>query len=601
LENADATELADILTTALTNQTQAAAATANPELQTMLQFVVTTKEGKELAASALEEGLLITPDTRTNTLIVKARKDFMDLLARLIEALDSTDPRKAEIVVFPLANADARSMADILTQLFQLEGTAPANRAVRYTLTGGETVEAPGQGATLGSDEQYALRITVDPRTNSLLVGGTEQYVKLVGGVIRELDSSPAQQRVSKVYRLRNANPADIETALREFLDQERQRVVDVLGEDRMGAAMRLLEREVAVVAEETSGTLLLSASPRYFDIVADMIAKLDEAPPQVLIQVLLAEISLDNTLDIGADWNTSWDEGNTTVGAGTNFGVESNLNALSGLTLSVTASDLSFFFRALQSRGKLEVLSRPQIVATDNQEAEINVGQSVPFISQSTISDSGRVNNTIEYQDVGILLSVTPRINEDGFVRMEVAPEVSSLSESTVQVSENVNAVIVNRRSARTTVTVQDGHTIVIGGLITTTEEDREDKVPLIGDIPLVGNLFKSVRKISDRSELLIVLTPHVLRTVDDADSITHPQVERIRTMKDRDTEKLREAIINSLSRDPEMIKIIQEELEQRGKMSPVAPEGDEPPAQEAGADEKEEEAAVRIEDIQP
>ncbi len=604
LKNADATELAEILTTSLTNQTRSATEGDNPQLQTMLQFIVTTEEGKKLAASALEEGLLITPDPRTNMLVVKAHKDFMDLLARLIESLDSTDPRKAEIVVFPLENADARSMADILTQLFRLEGSAPANQAVRYTLTSGETLEAGGgEGATLGSAEQYALSITVDPRTNSLLVGGTKQYVELVGSVIRELDSSPAQQRVSKVYRLRNANPEDIETALREFLDQQRQRVLDVLGEDRIGAAERLLEREVAVVAEEASGTLLLSASPRYFKIVEEMISKLDQPPPQVLIQVLLAEVSLDDNLEIGADFNASWTDDETSVGTGTNFGVESNLNALSGMTLSVTASDLSFFFRALQSRGRMEVLSRPQIVATDNQEAEITIGQSVPFISQSSISDSGRVNNTIQYQDVGILLTVTPRINEDGFVRMEVAPEISSLSQSTVQVSENVNAIIVNRRSARTTVTVQDGHTIVIGGLITTTDENREDKVPLVGDIPLVGHLFKSTTKISQRRELLIVLTPHVLRTTAEADSVTLPQIERIRTMEERDTDKLRDAIINSLSRDPEMIKIIQEELKRRSDNSIAPVQDEQAPESEASEedDTSDESDAVSIEEIVP
>ncbi len=569
LENADAAEMAEILTTALTNK-PAAMTAISPNLQTMLQFVVTSEQGKRQVAQALEEGVLITPDERTNTLIVKARKDFMDLLARLIESLDSTDPRQAEIVVFPLENADARSMADVLSQLFSLEGAAPANKAVRYTLVSGKGAD-DAEGATLGSDQQHALRLTVDPRTNSLLVGGTRQYVKLVSQVIGELDSSPAQERLTKVYRLRNGQASQIEQALSAFLAQERERIVSTLGDDAVGAAVRLLEREVAVVAEEDSNSLLLSASPRYFRTVEQIIHQLDQPPPQVLIQVLLAELSLDDSTDLGVDWNYTDQMGSKTVQTGTNFGIEANFPGLTGLTLSVTGGDLSFFLRALQSQGKLQVLSRPQILASDNQEAEINVGQSVPFITQSSISDSGRINNTIEYQDVGILLNVTPRINEDGFVRLEVEPEVSSLSQSTVQVSENVNAVIVNRRSARTTVTVQDGHTIVLGGLITTTDEDRLDKVPILGDIPLAGSLFRSTRTVKRRSELLIVLKPTVLRTTDDVDDVSQPQLDRIEGMDER-VDTLRKAIINSLQTDPEMRKAVRRELDKRRpEASPV------------------------------
>ncbi|MFW5839186.1 MAG: secretin N-terminal domain-containing protein [Planctomycetota bacterium] len=561
LKNADAEEMAEILTAALINK-PAAMTEMSPNLQTMLQFVVTSEEGKKFVAQALEEGVLITPDARTNTLIVKARKDFMDLLARLIDALDSTDPRKAEIVVFPLGNADARSMADILSQLFRLEGTTPTNKAVRYTLTSGQ---GGGEGATIGTDEQHALSLTVDPRTNALLVGGTRQYVQLVSQVIRELDSSPAQERLTKVYRLRNAQSEQIEAALSDFLDQERDRVVATLGDDAVGAAMRLLEREVAVVAEQESNSLLLSASPRYFKTVEEIIRKLDQPPPQVLIQVLLAELTLDDTSDFGFDWDYTDEIGSKNVSGGTSFGVEANLPGLTGLTLSVTGGDLSFFLRALQSQGRLQVLSRPQILASDNQEAEINVGQSVPFITESSISDSGRINNTIEYQDVGILLNVTPRINDDGFVRLEVEPEISSLSQSTVQVSENVNAVIVNRRSARTTVTVQDGHTIVLGGLITTTDENREDKVPILGDMPVAGNLFRSVKKVKRRSELLIILKPHVLRTTEDADIASQPQIRRVEMMSEERDDMLRKAVIESLDTDPEMLDSVRRELEKR------------------------------------
>ncbi|MFW5731765.1 MAG: secretin N-terminal domain-containing protein [Planctomycetota bacterium] len=555
LKNAEAEELAEILTQTLTQKPKAMTA-RSPNLQNLLQFVSKTKEGKKLITSALQQGVLITADPRTNSLIVSASVDSMPLLATLITSLDSTSPRVAEIQVFKLKNADCRSMADVLVQLFKLQaGGGTTAKSVRYTLVTPATeaqpnseVEGDGASATLGTADKHALSVTVDVRTNSLLVGGTNQYVKLASEVIQELDASPAQERQTKIYRLRNAKASDIEGTLQNFLDSERQRLQSTLGEERMVAAQRLLEREVTVVAEETTNTLLLSASPRYFKTIADLIKELDEPPPQVLIQVLLAEITLDDETDIGFDWDYEGESGSRTYKASTNFGVEAGIDTAGGFNLSVTGSDLSFFFRALKSQGRLNVLQRPQIVAVDNQAAEIRVGQRVPFITNSRITDNGDTINTVQYQDVSIGLSVTPRINPDGFVKLDVDQKIESLSTSSVEITEGVNAVIVNSRQATTTVTVQNGHTILIGGLITTEVEDRESKVPVLGDVPLVGNLFKSVTKNKKRTELLIVLTPRVLRTAEDADRVTDPQVQRMNYLRKLNSGQLNEAAFELL-----------------------------------------------------
>jgi type II secretion system protein D len=551
LKNAEAEELAEILTQTLTEKPKAMTA-RSPNLQNLLQFVSRTKEGKKLITSALQQGVLITADPRTNSLIVSAPVDSMPLLATLIASLDSTSPRVAEIQVFKLKNADCRSMAEVLVQLFKLQaGGETTGKSVKYTLVTPEAdtdAEAEGASATLGTADKHALSVTVDVRTNSLLVGGTKQYVKLASEVINELDASPAQERQTKVYRLRNAQAEDIETTLQNFLDSERQRLQATLGEERMVAAQRLIEREVTVVAEESTNTLLLSASPRYFKTIADLVKELDTPPPQVLIQVLLAEITLDDETDIGFDWNYEADSDGRVYNASTNFGVEAGIDTASGFNLSVTGSDLSFFFRALKSQGRLNVLQRPQIVAVDNQAAEISVGQRVPFITNSRITDDGDVVNTVQYEDVSIALAVTPRINPDGFVKLDVDQKIESLSTSSVEITEGVNAVIVNSRQATTTVTVQNGHTILIGGLITTEVEDRESKVPVLGDVPLMGNLFKSVTKKKRRTELLIVLTPRVLRTTDDTDSVTDPQIKRMNYLRKLNSGDLNDAAFELL-----------------------------------------------------
>ena len=380
------------------------------------------------------------------------------------------------------------------------------------------------------------MTVTVDVRTNSLLVGGSEHYVELAVQIIDELDSSPAQERITKVYRLKNAQAEEIAVALQQFLDQARERVQAVLGQEAVGTAQRLLDQEVAIVAEPANNALLVSASPRYFEQVSDMIEQLDQPQRQVLIQVLLAEVTLDGSNDQGMDWSISRDllpdaalPGKTDgqdFTAGSNFGSETGA-ALGGLSATITNGDVEFILRAMQSDGRLEILSRPQILAADNQDATIDIGQRVPFVTGSSYNERGNLVNSFEYQDVGVQLSVTPRISPDGFVKMEVEPTISSLSTSSVPISEGFNVPVVNNRSATTQVSVQNGQTIVIGGLISTQDNERVTKIPVLGDIPYLGVAFKRTKKIRSRTELLIIMTPHVIDTPEELDKYSRESIE--------------------------------------------------------------------------
>jgi len=550
LRHADASQLATILTDALTNKPKAMG-TVSPNRATLLRFVA-SKIGKDSEiASALKEGVMITAVQRTNSLLVQAPVEAMPLLAKLIDSLDNTDPRRAEIRVFSLVNADATQMAGVLQELFRLQTANTARQAARYTVVAspagaGEAVGGENTlSATLGSAEQTALTITVDRRTNSLLVGGTKEYVELVGNVIEDLDSSPAEDRETVVYRLKNAQSTDIEAAIRQFLDQERQRIVSTLGADAVGAAQELLAKEIAIVAEPTSNTLLISGSPRVLETVAAMVRELDQAPPQVLVQVLLAEVALDDETEFGIEWSAiGHPNGNRSVGGQTTFGVGGG----EGFSFTVSSGDFSFLLRALQVQQRLEILSRPQILASDNQPAGINIGQRVPFVTQSRITEAGTTLNTIQYENVGIILDLTPHISSDGFVKMEVSPEISSLDESTVEISENLNATIINTRQANTTVTVRDGHTIVIGGLITNRTLNREEKVPLLSELPGIGMFFKNSRAVKQRTELLIILTPHILRTPSDADILTNRQIRKLNLAKGIHTDRYIGELLNPL-----------------------------------------------------
>ncbi len=566
LQHARADALSTILNSAL-NTKPTALTEQNPNSASLLQFITRTGDGQELVTSALREGVLITPDGRMNSLIVSAPVDHMGLLEQIITQLDSSSPQQAKIKVFTLANADARQMAELLMSLFRLQpqggAPAPGQRAIQYTLVKHNSVpvelvdnvdDPPVEGgesevasAVVGTDEQNALHVTVDPRTNSLLVGGTEHYVALVSEVIQNLDSSSAQERKSEVYRLKNGQAPEVQTALRSFLDQERQRITQILGQDAVGTAQRMLEHEVAIVAEPVSNTLLLSANPRYFDQVRQLIDQLDQPQPQVLIQVLLAEVTLDSTRNLGIEWNLSGSIENNTISSGTALGVARDLATFGGFSALVTGNDYKFLLRALEDSGRLEVLSRPQILTADNKPASITVGQQVPLVTDSRVG-SGPYNNdvitTYQYRNVGVSLTVTPRIGSDGAVKMEVSTTNSALSSSGIEVGSSggtaIKAPIINERRAMTSISVQSGQTIIIGGLISTSDDMRMKKVPFLGDIPLLGLLFRSSEKINDRKELLILLTPQVLLNVNqearvtDAHTITQEQLDRS-TLKDQ------------------------------------------------------------------
>ena len=524
LNFARASETATLLNSIL-NQNPRNLNQTSTSRQALLQFITRTPEGEELISSALHEGILITPDTRSNSLIVSAPVDYMGFLESLVQRLDQSLPQEAKIQIFSLKNADARQMAQVLTALFRLQVTsgAAAERSVQYTLvkplndfelTGAETdvVEGEeGKAAVVGSAEQYALTVTVDLRTNTVLVGGTEHYVSLAKEIIETLDAHPAQERQAKVYRLKNSSASDIEVALRTFLQEDLSRMISVLGQSATGAAQTILDREVSIVAESTSNALLISASPRYFAEVEKLIEELDQPLPQVLVQVVLAEVTLDSNTALGVEWSYSDSVGNTPFTLGTDYGIADAISE-GGFNTAITGSKVNFMLRAFQEDGRLEVLSRPQILTADNVQANISIGQQVPIVTDNRFDSYGNQIASYEYQDVGVILTVTPRIGPDGTVKMEVSPEVSQLTSSGVEVSANISIPIISRRTAETTVSVQSGQSVLIGGLISTTDDSRTKKVPWIGNIPVLGALFRSKTYETERKELLIILTPQVI-----------------------------------------------------------------------------------------
>jgi len=253
---------------------------------------------------------------------------------------------------------------------------------------------------------------------------------------------------------------------------------------------------------------------------IKEVVTQLDRPAPQVLIKVVFLEVTYNKGSDIGVSGSYTK---NLIPNSLNNSSYLQSFSGMAGLAsgaglFTVVADDFNATLRAIAEAGKMEVLSRPSILARNNQQATITVGQQVPLISGVTYDNFGNQRNAITYQDVGIILTVTPFITSDGMVEMVLAPEISSVSDSSVNISTSTNntsvtAPIINIRSADTVVVTPDRQTVVIGGLMATRKTESVSKIPILGDIPVLGFAFRRKVKGDEKTELLIFLTPTIVQ----------------------------------------------------------------------------------------
>ena len=291
---------------------------------------------------------------------------------------------------------------------------------------------------------------------------------------------------------------------------------------------------EATISADPETRRLIVITDDETGQYVSQVITNLDRPNPQVLIKVVFLEVTHNDNLDLGIEGAYRSGVGRSATGTVANVFGLSGLNsaATSGVfnafgqnvqsfvptppgagLYQIMGSDYQATLRAIAQAGKTEVLSRPSILARNNQPATITVGQSVPLVTSVSFNGlTGNPISTIAYRDVGIILRVTPFINSEGMVEMIVSPQISQLSDQSVPVSLGVNAPVINTRSADTVVVTPDGQPVIIGGLMQKSKLRSDSKIPILGDIPLLGNLFKHKTSSDTKTELIIFLTPHIV-----------------------------------------------------------------------------------------
>jgi type II secretion system protein D len=284
---------------------------------------------------------------------------------------------------------------------------------------------------------------------------------------------------------------------------------------------------EALITSDLETRRLIVVTDEETNENIRTIVLSLDKPKPQVLINVVFVQVSYDKGLDLGAEFSY---KGSIGINAEPTGRAPDNVFSKFGLAdaaldpthpggfYRILGQDVTATLHALASVTKTEILSRPSILTRNNQQATIMVGQRVPIITNSRVSDTTNTTiNTVEYEDVGIILRVTPFITAEGLVEMILSPEISSLSATTVPISNTVSSPVIDQRSADTVVVTPSDKTIVIGGLISTQSQDSDKKVPILGDIPVIGAAFKRKVKSDVKTELLIFLTPHVVQTPED------------------------------------------------------------------------------------
>lgn len=537
---------------------------------TSLSMVSVDADGNQLLNSGILAGIVVTADTNANALVVRGSSSALPLIEEMIRQLDQTPGTESLVKVFTLENGDSQQLTLALQELFG-SGTS----------TGGVgALNVLGLAAATANIDSslVSLRFSSDIRTNSIIASGSANDLEVVESILLRLDTSGFADRMFEVIWLRNQYAPDVATALQSFISSRQQQLQNIQQAQQGGLSpFDALERDVVVVAEPVSNSLVISVAPRLYTTIRRMIDQLDRRAPMVLVKVLIAEVTLADGFefgtelglqdslqfdrgiassnlpagtnappsDTGFDFNNNKSANNNSLNAGalaeravTSFatGTTSSAYNYGGFVLSAASDSISLLMRALQDAGRLQILSRPQLMTLDNTPGVVQVGSLVPRVTDVTSSANTGTTFGTEDLQVGLILRVTPRVGRDGLIVMNVDAIRSAVDEVAPGIpigfsptGEVITSPQIQQTLAQSVVTAYSGQTVIYGGLIQKTRSQTSRRVPYISNIPLIGALFRFDRETEKRSELLVVLTPMIVSSEEDLEYVKQTESARM------------------------------------------------------------------------
>ncbi|WP_444957634.1 type II secretion system secretin GspD [Microbulbifer sp. ZKSA002] len=425
----------------------------------------------------------------TNTLIIADRAANIDQIIRLVKQLDRAGAIDIEVV--PLMFASAKEVKQVLTDLLQ------------------------SSGGKAGKEVQ-PLRISVDERSNSILLTGDPVTRQQIKTVIGRLDAPLDGEGNTAVVYIQYANAADLKPILEGMSGS-----IQNTEKDQQAANI-----EVSIQVNESLNALVLTAPPALLETMKGVIARLDVRRAQVLIEAIIVEVVEGTGSELGISW-IAGSGSNAVAGWNNQLGTDSDgepnpfslpvtdLVGAGALHLGyLSGGDIRAAINAVASESNTNILSTPTIMALDNEEAEILVGQNVPFITGEQLLSGSNDDpfTTIQREDVGTTLKVIPRVNNNNSVTLEIEQKVENVLSSATAAAEGASDIVTSKREIRTKVLIDDGAILVLGGLMEDQVNETVSKVPLLGDIPGIGRLFRNTEKSVSKTNLMVFLRPRIL-----------------------------------------------------------------------------------------
>ncbi|MFT5136234.1 MAG: general secretion pathway protein D [Arenicella sp.] len=463
-------------------------------------------DGYQVSATPIKNGNLLALNG-SNSRIRKVRE--------LARSVDINWLKGMSIGIFPVQNTSAATLRGELLELF---------------------------GNEIEQQNAQALRIMAIDRSNSIMViANQNEYVQMMGEWVKRLDKAgDASNQTFFIYRVQNGRAADLAKLLESMFGNGAQSQYnssnnnsddDTVNEPRSKRSRNTLDRDFRVVADDSTNSLIITGSPHYFKAVRDAMKQLDSTPLQVLVEARIMELTLSDDLKYGLEWFLNGSRANSSTSGGLNFRSIGGIGASQpGFSYVVErAGEVSAALNGLADDSRLKVLSAPSLMVLNNRTASILVGDEVPIPTRqavSNISPEAPTVNEIKYRNTGILLTVSPRVNSGGMVTMDISQEVSSVVNNT---SSQIDAPTIQQRQLNSTVSIRDGQTVVLGGLIRDQTTNREVGIPLLKDIPGLGKLFSSTSNLSNRTELVVLITPRVIANEKDTDAISQEYKEKM------------------------------------------------------------------------